>query len=120
MRLEACPGAQQLRRSCVPQLLAPWGEGRGGGREGKGRGGGRGKGREGEGRGGEGRRGEGERQIYSRDAWCRVVCASHICILVNGQSTCCHLENTSHCNKDHVLVGGREGEGGGGGGEGEG
>ena len=64
MRLEACPGAQQLRCSCVP---------------------------------------------------------THICILVtaiNGQSTCCHLENTSHCNKDHVLVGGR-GKGGGGGGGGE-
>ena len=54
--------------------------------------------------GGEERR----RQVYRRNAWCRAGCASHICILVNGQSTCCHLEDTSHRNKDHVLVGGRE------------
>ena len=61
-------------------------------------------GRAGEGRGGEGRGGVHKR--WGLPVWRRACRLTHVCVLVNGQSTCCHLEHTGHSNENHVLEGG--------------
>ena len=56
-------------------------------------------------RAGEGRGGEGHKR-WGLSVWRRACCLTHVCILVNGQSACCHLEHTGHSNENHVLEGG--------------
>ena len=56
------------------------------------------------GRAGEGR--GGVHKWWGLPVWRRACCLTHVCVLVNGQSTCCHLEHTGHSNENHVLEGG--------------
>ena len=55
------------------------------------------------GRAGEGRGGGHKR--WGLSVWRRACCLTHVCILVNGQSACCHLEHTGLSNENHVLKG---------------
>ena len=55
-------------------------------------------------RAGEGR--GGRHKWWGLSVWRRARCLTHVCILANGQSACCHLEHTGHSNENHVLEGG--------------
>ena len=76
VRLEACHGRSELRYNCAPQLC------------------------------GKGVWGGGVHKRWGLPVWRRACCLTHICILVNGQSSCCHLEHSGHSNENHVLEGG--------------
>ena len=77
VRLEACHGRSELRCNCASQLCRKGVvEGRGGGHK-----------------------------RWGLAGWRRACCLTHVCILANGQSACCHLEHTGHSNENHVLEG---------------
>ena len=52
--------------------------------------------------------GEGTHKLWGLSVRRRTCCLTHVCILVNSQSACCHLEHTGHSNENHVLEGGAD------------